>query len=200
MRSLLLIWFLSTTFIFAQNGKWKLEKNKDGILVYTRKTENSSIKEFKAKTTFKGNLNLLISLLENVDEYPKWQANITSAKIIKRVDSKTNYIYYYSDLPWPIEDRDIVLKSVKSTLKNGAVLFTLSSSPSSYPPKENFIRIKKAKGIWRFTPKENGFIEIIYQSYGDPSGNIPEWLINLFVVEGPYKTLLNLKTLSQPKN
>ena len=70
---------------------------------------------------------------------------------------------------------------------------TIISKPNYIPDKSGIVRIEEAKGIWKFTQKENGETKVLYQFLGDPGGNIPSWIINIFIVDGPYKTLMNLK-------
>lgn len=175
------------------NFGWELAKNEDGIKVYTRQKEGSKIKEFKAITTVSTKMVVLEMLIEKVSEYPKWQANVTSARILKKVSQNEQYIYYTSDVPWPITDRDIALHWIK-TNNNGTITYTLNCTPDYIEEQDNFLRIKEAKGIWLFVPTDTNNIEITYQFYGDPAGSLPNWIINLFIVDGPFETLKNIKT------
>lgn len=173
--------------------EWKLEKTGNDIKVYTRKSEGSNIKEFKAVTTVTANMELLEKLIENVSDYPNWQTNIATAKTLKQVNKTEQYIYYTTDIPWPITDRDIVIYSEKTVSADGIITYNLVSKPDYLEKKDDFLRIKNAKGSWQFTPQGNNKIEVIYQFYGDPAGSIPGWIINMFIVDGPYTTLTNLK-------
>ena len=174
-------------------SEWELSKDKDGIKVYTRQHEGSRIKEFKAVTTVTAKMKSLESLIDIVSAYPDWQANITSAKILKQVNQNEQYIYYTSDVPWPVADRDIVVQSLKTVSEKGMVVYKIISSPDYIEEKEDFLRIRDAKGIWQFVPKDGGKIEVTYQFYGDPAGSLPTRLINMFIVDGPYDTFINLK-------
>ena len=49
------------------------------------------------------------------------------------------------------------------------------------------------KGKWVFTPLENGKTQVYHQFGGDPGGSIPAWIVNMFLVDGPYKTMLGLQ-------
>lgn len=180
------------------NSKWTLAKDKDDVKVYTRQAEGSKIKEFKAVTTVNTNIKTLETLIDKVNEYPDWQANIESSMVLKKVDQNAKYIYYTTDVPWPIKDRDIVLQSKKTVSENGTVVYEIFSSPDYIKEKEDFLRIRAAKGKWQLVPMEGDKIEITYQFYGDPAGNLPNWLINMFVVDGPFETLRNLKGLVEP--
>lgn len=175
--------------------KWELAKNGDNVTVYTRQYAGAEIKEFKAITTVTAKMSSLTALIENINDYPSWQANIASAKLLKQVNQNEQYIYYTTDVPWPVTDRDIVIHSKKSVSSKGVVTYTLKSSPNYIKEKEEFLRIRDAKGGWQFIPKEGGKIKVVYQFYGDPAGSIPNWLINTFIVDGPHETLGKLRKL-----
>lgn len=172
---------------------WKLAKNKNGVLVYTRNAKGTKLKEFKAKVTIRTSMKSLVDLLEDVPNYPKWQATVTSSKILKRINENEFYIFYSSDIPWPITDRDIVLIATRTKSSKGNIVYSFKTTPDYIKEKEGFIRIRKGYGAWELNPKDNGFIEVVYRFYGDPGGSLPEGIINMFIVDGPYKTLLNIK-------
>lgn len=181
------------TLLTSPATEWKLSKNNNDVKVFTPQAEGSKIKEFKAIITVTSAINTVEKLIENADGYPNWQANIATAKILKQINETTQYIYYTTDVPWPVTNRDAVIYSEKMTNTNGTITYNLLSKPDYMEEKKDFIRIKNAKGMWQLTPKEGNKIEVIYQFYGDPAGTIPGWLINLFIVDGPYTTMLNLK-------
>ncbi|MCB0477431.1 MAG: START domain-containing protein [Crocinitomicaceae bacterium] len=194
---LLLSFTPKSEWITPAEEPWKLAKNKDGVLVYTRQPEGKKIKEFKAIVKIKTNMQKIIDLIEDVEKYPEWQSDITSSKTLKKISTTERYIYYALDVPWPITDRDVVTHVKKTSYTSGQVIFKLTSKPDYIKEKEGFIRIKDAQGSWKLTPKENGYIEVIYQSYGDPAGSIPSGIINSFIVDGPFKTMSNMRTKCQ---
>jgi hypothetical protein len=54
-----------------------------------------------------------------------------------------------------------------------------------------------ADGYWQLTELENGDIRVVLEQLSDPGGGIPAWLINMFIVQSPYKTLYNLREIVQ---
>lgn len=179
--------------------QWKLAKDQSGVKVHTRLLEGSSIKEFKATTTVKSAMYKLVNLIDKVADYPDWQANIVSAKVIKQVNENEFYAHYTTDVPWPLTDRDLVVYSKKTIDSTGVVTYEIKGAPHFITTKTGFVRIKDSKGKWQFTPMKNGEIAVLHQFVGDPGGSIPDWLVNMFVVSGPHKTLMNLKSKVNPK-
>lgn len=193
-KPLLLLTFISISIVSFSQSKWKLEKDDSGIQIFTRKYEGKNFKEFKATTMVSCSMNTLVDLMEKVEDYPKWQANVESGKLLKRVNAKERFLYSSTDLPWPFDDRDIVVYSKKTTYKNGAIKYEMESRPNYIEPVEGYLRIAESYGYWKFVPKENGQIKVIYQFYGDPGGSLPASIINMFIVDGPFDTMINLKT------
>ena len=68
---------------------------------------------------------------------------------------------------------------------------------SSIPDHERtsargFVRINKHQNTWILRPGEDGMVHGEYLLCTDPSGNLPDWVINLMIHEGSVKTIQNL--------
>ena len=55
------------------------------------------------------------------------------------------------------------------------------------------VRLTQATASWTFKPLENGVVQVTSQAHVNPGGALPGWMTNLFLVDAPFKTLLNLK-------
>jgi hypothetical protein len=184
---------------FAESSEdsldWELRKDKNGIQVYTREHDGERILEYKAITIIHADLNCLIDLINGVDEYPSWTANCESAEIYEVINDSTRIEYMTTAVPWPLADRDVVMKFtiVKHTKDYFEAILT--SEPDAVPEQDKYVRIVISEGIWIFKQIDDERVEIYHQFYSDPGEGIPMWIVNMFIVSGPYKTLLNLKKL-----
>ena len=176
---------------------WELAKDKDGIQVYTRTPGGSDVKEFKARTTVNANVGVLEEIMFDVDAYTTWQSNTSESRKIEVVSKLEEYLYIVTDVPWPIKDRDLVLHSLKQISPDGKVTITLLSAPDKLAKTTRAIRMEEAAGSWAFTPLSDTETEVFYTFFGDPSGSIPNWIINMFIVDGPFKTLTNLRKIAE---
>lgn len=186
--------------VTTDSTDWKLVKTKNNIKIYTRNAEGSKIKEFKSVTVITADMEFLEKIIDNVSNYPAWQANIATAKILKQVNNTTRYIYYTTSVPWPVTNRDVVLLSVKFVDVDGTITYNLTGEPDYIKGKADFIRIKYLKSMCRIKSLGNKKIEITFESFGDPGGYIPDSLINIFMIDSPYNTLVNLKKIVENKN
>ena len=187
---ILLLWFTNSS-LFAQD--WTLEKNKEGIQVFTRKVEGYAIKEYKAIITLKTTIVDLVKLLKNHKDLKTWFVKCPISTRLKKVSEEEYYVYFLNDAPWPVSDRDNVTNMKFELLDNGTQLVHLKGFPKYIPEKSGIVRLPRMQAKWMFEPKANGMVKITQQVLADLGGNIPAWLINFAIVDAPYETLSNLR-------
>lgn len=178
---------------FVQERDWSEAKNKNGITVYTRQATGSKFKEFKAETVFETTLHALVAVLMDSPGYTKWYADCGGSKTLKQVNEKELYRHMLVSAPWPVQNRDLVTRVVASqNLQTRVVTIDLFNDKNYIPASEDAIRIPESRGFWKLIPKENK-VEVEYQYMGDPGGSLPGWAVNLFIVDGPYRSLMALR-------
>ncbi len=173
---------------------WKLRKDTDGIKVYTRLSKNSNRKELKTVTRYQTTLPHLVKLVGEKENYPKWVYGCSKSYLLKKINENETYHYQETGTPWPLSNRDMIIHTVVSQDSVSKVTtITSHGVPGYLPPVENVVRIPAFNAYWKFTPLEQNFIEVEYFMSLDPGGDIPDWVVNLAVSEGPVKTLNNMK-------
>lgn len=200
-RKKLVAAFIFSLFLMngiAQETEWKLEKEKDGIAVYTREVGGMKIKEFKATATINSKTDFLVAMVLDAETYIDWIDNIKKAEIVEIISPDEFYVYTEADVPWPFENRDIVtLNKIVRNKATGAAKIEIAGVTGIVPEKEEIVRMPESAGFWEFTPQKDGEIAVVYQYLADPGGGIPEWLVNMFLVDGPFKTLENMKRIAE---
>ena len=187
----------NTASIFAQDDEWKVQKDDDGIIVYSRKDKISGNIEFKATSIYRTNVDTLLKVFQDIEGYTRWMADVRVSKVLKKVDSTEHYLYMETEVPWPLKNRDIIFyQNIIRT--DSSIKITLEGKSNYIAYKEGIVRIEYAKGYWEFIPLANNEVRVIYQLGADPGLNIPDWILNLFIVDGPFETLSNLKGLVEP--
>ncbi len=184
----------------SNEAKWTLAKNKQGIKVFTRKVKGIDFKEFKGIVTVKTSLTSLVALLCDAKATPSWMANCTRVEVLEQISDRETYTYTLSKAAWPVKDRDAVMHNVIS--QDGSTLVVTiqqTGKPHHIARKKKIIRIKRIESVWQFTPKQDGFVEVVYQALSDPSGALPAWLVNSAVVSQPYGTLQKMRKVIKKK-
>ena len=174
-------------------GEFQVEKDKNGVKVFTRKIEGSALKEFKGVTTIKTSLMSLVALMDDTDAYPQWLYNVTTAKLVNKINLKERVTYTVIHAPWPVSDRDTVTYSkIVQDKKSKIVTIYLKGVPNQYPAQAGKVRVPALKGFWQFIPNKNGYVTVIYQVHSEPGGSIPDAIANSTVTDIPYHTLLKM--------
>ena len=188
--SLLICLFLFG-FSFAQS-EWKKEKEKDGITIYTRTSGEKDLKEFKAYMTLDARMSTVAAILTQASNYPNWVYKLSSVEKLKGSVPQGSWTYYTVSMPWPLTDRDGISATTASQKSDGTVIIKQKSAPSFVPEKKGFVRLAKVDTEWKIEQLANGKLKISYQSLADPEG-LPAWLVNLFLLDGPFETLKGLR-------
>ncbi len=198
LRYIVFLYFIliqSQSFCQADtvNG-WKLSKDKNGIQVFTRNIEGTKFKEYKTLCEIDVTPEDLVAILVDVESYTKWMAYVKVAEILKTEGEDRFYVYSEVGVPWPFNNRDeITLSVVKRQEESPELTIEITIIPGYIPEKKGIVRMPSGSGLWVFTPMENGKTKIYHQFGGDPGGNIPAWIVDMFLVDGPYKTMLALQ-------
>jgi hypothetical protein len=179
-----------------QETEWKKSLDKDDIIVYTRKIEGKRFSEILAVTKMNGSVDKFKSIITNVDGYTHWITDSKSAEVIE--SSNSNEITYHMKLkvPFPFENRDIV-QQINLNESTDKLEVVISNQPDMLPREKKYERMVEAFGTWTVEAINESEVSIKFQYYADPSGEIPAWLVNAFIVKNPHQTLKNLRALMQ---
>lgn len=182
----------------AQEAEWDQKKDKHGISVYTRTTDLSKFKQFKADAVIDAPMSLFISLLDDPSTYTRWMDGVEESKSIKKVSDVKAFSYIVQAVPL-LRDRHAVLEVDKVT-RGDTVTYLVEYTDESkklMPEGRKYIPIKLMKGFYKFTKVNDKQTKVEMQAVADPAGSIPAFAANLFVAKTPYKTLLNLQDIAK---
>ena len=177
-------------------SNWKLSKDKSGIRIYTRTMVGSKFKEYKVNTIIDATPEELIDILKDVESYLKWMAYIKEARLLEKEGENKFYVLEMFPVPWPFDNRDeITLSEVIRYPDSDIIEIAITIIPNYLPENKGIVRMPSGSGLWIFTPLGNGKTEVCHRFGGDPGGKIPAWIVNMFLVDGPYKTMLGLQEM-----
>ncbi len=189
----LVVLFGSTAIAAVALGDWNLEKDKEGVKVYTRKSATSSLKDSKATVTIKTNVDAVLDLLRDFDNYPKWMYKCSEGRLLKGVSDREFYVYSVIDSPWPVSDRDLATHVTATQEADGTTILKMDGVASYTDKVKDRVRVPEFDGFWKVAPNGDGTVTVTYQFHSDPGGSIPDWMANSTSVDIPYHTLLNMK-------
>jgi len=173
---------------------WNLAKEKDGIKIYTRNELNSSLKSFRGEIIFKADIKKVNLLIGDAGNIKWWVKDIGYVKVLDfRKDQFVQYYLIYR-VPWPLTDRDVAVDGrISYDSLTGARIVFIKPLPKAVAEKPDLVRIEKFWEKWTIKPMDKGYVQVIFEGFVDPNGNVPYWLYNMVVTDTPLKVLKNLR-------
>jgi hypothetical protein len=167
-----------------------LEKDEDGIKVYTRLEPGHELKSFKGTTITSASLDKMYDILLDAGNVKDWAFSIVNSEMLEKGE---DYFIYYSeyDSPWPVDNRDFEIKAEIVDKSDDTFKIVHRAHSGLKPKKEGVVRINELKIEWSAKKTSNG-TELTYQGHSDPGGKIPNWLANSSIVDSPFKSIQGL--------
>lgn len=190
------LFLLQTSTALAETA-WKLEKDKEGIKIWNRKNDGSSIKEFKVTTILNSTPEKVLAFLKNIALYEKWMYKVDegSVKVLKKVNDNDYYTYMTISAPF-VKTRESISHMVfQPADSKGVIMINLDGAASLLPKNDKYVRIPRFKAYFRIVPLGNGKVELTHQAYGEPGGSVPDALANMTSVDCPYYMFSKIKSL-----
>ena len=173
---------------------WKLRLNKAGIQVFTSKVPGSAFKATRSTMVVEASPASIVALLMDLENCKKWTSTCVQARVIKNVSASENYVYSVTDVPFPLKSRDMVGHITwEVDAESGKVSSTGRALPDEIELKKGLVRVEHADSNWHFTPLSAGQTLIENYTHVDPNGPVPAFLVNLLLVNTPYKSLYNIR-------
>ncbi len=166
---------------------------KDGITVEADAIEGRTLPIIIGSTTMNTDAERIAAWVTAVHTYVDWQHNCEEARVLKQPDgSKLTYNRIAS--PWPVSDRDVILRSTREELGDGRIRLEFRSTElASLEVPSGVVRMPNLVGSYVLTPTDDGHTHVVYTVDSDPGGSLPAWLVKQAGKELPYHTLQNLR-------
>lgn len=179
---------------------WEFIKEKDGIKLYTRKSTGNSLKSYKGVTDVKAPAEKVFALIEDVNNTDWWDKNLNQIKVLHYEKNKRAQYYLVYDLPWPVTDRDLCV-DVTVTIDPVTGVRKVIAGPllGCVPECEEMIRIQDYHQTWTVTPAGPEQCHVVLEGYVDPAGSIPDWIVNMIIVDSPIKAMSEVRRRMERK-
>ena len=133
---------LLSLYCFAQDKDCTLKKEKDGVKVYTCKSDTSKFRSLKAEFSIKNvSIEELKAFLFTVPKYLQWQYNVLESNLVKRINDNEMIYRVVIDAPWPLDNREMIVHFKADILNQDQANFFINSVPTDYPRNEDLIRV-----------------------------------------------------------
>jgi len=179
---------------------WTLIKDKNGIKIYASEYKNSKIKIFKGEAIVDAGVEVFNVMLREPSIYKDFLFRCKESAMIKKFAEDDILALNITSMPWPVMDREVLVRgTVEKKFSKGIFTVLLEGIPldqyNSYIPiSKNRKRMTKVWSIFILQVLSREQTRIVYHLYADPGG-IPAGLVNLFMSDAPYETLLGMQRI-----
>lgn len=194
---ILFLSLLSPSFTFSSEWKHiKRSGSRDNeINVYSKEVLNSQLPEFKATAVIAAETEEILVVYRAPNSVADWLLMCTeSEKLADLPDGDGYYVYLYFDLPWPLTDRDAIVR-VEKVEKDGTVTITGTGESNYIPEKKGAIRMPKISNKWQIIPENAVDKFVSFQAHVELAGRIPNWAVEIVTTKIPVHTLRNIEQI-----
>lgn len=184
----------------AEDADWRLQKEADNIRIYTIEQDDSPFRAFKAEALLDVPLSNVMAVMLDPTSCLEWVHGCSESRAFGEGDFNDRYAYSVNDMPWPVSDRDYVIRiRTKGNEADGEVVMNLNAVPARQPEQDGLVRVDRSDTLYRFIP-EGDQTRMIWLQHTDPNGALPGWLVNSLLVDIPLKSMQQLEALAdQPR-
>ena len=183
----------------ARGEEWELIDESDGIQSFSQKSPGQTAIGVRGLTTMDVPIELVAQVLLDPDgEKRKEWVDLISEFTFLQYEGNLAYTYSLVDLPWPLQDRDFVVRNELSfdDVKHELVL-KFESGVHPKAPATPGIRGEVSQGFYRLTALSRSSTRVEVQTQVNLKGLIPIWIVNLGQKNWPHKTLTAMKAMAQ---
>ncbi|HLV78028.1 MAG TPA: START domain-containing protein [Marinobacter sp.] len=176
---------------------WALQKEVDSIRIYTMAQPGSGFQAFKAVAELNAPIENLMAVMIDPESCKEWVFNCVESYAFGRGDFHDRYAYSVNDMPWPVTDRDYVLRiRTHGNAETGEITMDLNATPGMRAEYSRRVRVDVSNTLYHFTPQGER-TRMVWVQHTEPNGALPGWLVNSLLVDFPVKSMQALEAVAQ---
>jgi hypothetical protein len=182
----------------ADDG-WQPLVTQDGVSVRERGAPDRALPELEARTEILAGIFEVLAVIVDVPNQTHWMHDCSEARIVRTESADVALIYNRTEQPWPVSDRDVLLRSGPILLEPGtraAVRFT-NVEDAAAPPVDGVVRMPRLVGEYDLVSLSPARTRVTYRIDADPGGSLPSWATTRFTRNTPLQTLIGLRNRVQ---
>ncbi len=175
---------------------WEELFEEDGIKVWRRPVEGSSLVEFRGQGVIDQNVRKILAVLHDQDRKTEWMHQCVDNKLVAAHGIGEMTVYNRTGSGFAIvSDRDVVARSKLTFDIEGRRIQVEAHSVQhpNAPEIDGVVRMPRLDLSWTFDVLDGTHTRATYQVAADPGGLLPSWLVNLVSKKIPFHTISNLR-------
>ncbi len=178
----------------TRDEHWRWMNTRDGITSWFSERAQQPLAVFRAQTVLEADLWTALAVLEDVDRACEWTSRCAEMRRLGARSQHAMTVYARTHAPWPVRDRDVVVRVQVSFVAAGELLVTINAVPQQTDrPAAGTVRMPRFLAHYRFRALAERRTQVEYQIDVDPGGTLPDWLKRVIARDLTHDTLADLR-------
>lgn len=167
--------------------------------VWTRERPEG-LPAFRAATTIPARLASLAAVLLDPTRTQDWVFRAREAVLLASDGPTRGVTLVVTAMPLPLSDRESIVEwEMTQDPQTLTVTMAGHSLPDRLPPHPDRVRMPSFESRWQLTPRADGRVDVLFEGFADPGGNLALPLLRHFVAaavwEAPWNTVRALREI-----
>jgi len=174
---------------------WTYLDNDDGIDVWTQEVPGKELPGFRGQVIIEASMQHILDEMMDSKHHTDWMYRIKESVVLKELSKNDAIVYSRTSAPWPVWDRDVILKvgyNYNADKSHLIMRFKNIDSDLRKVPEE-VIRMPYLNGFYKMWKVGDNKTKVLYEVEADIGGSIPKWLSKKASKDLPYITLSALR-------
>ena len=173
------------------------EKSEFIIIVEKKNSPEDEVNTYRGTTTMPMSIERIAYVLDDTESKTEWVSRLKQENRLEgNPFSYRSIAYQHYNLSWPVSDRDYVIESKWSVMKDKklptVILSIKSIVRNSVPEIEGRVRGQLYRLVYKLEKLESNQTRVSVEIMVNPKGLLPNFMINLIQKEWPITTLRQL--------
>ena len=173
------------------------EKSEFTIIVEKKNSPEDEVNTYRGTTTMPMSIERIAYVLDDTESKTEWVSRLKQENRLEgNPFSYRSIAYQHYNLSWPVSDRDYVIESKWSVMKDKKLPTVILSIKSivrdSVPEIEGRVRGQLYRLVYKLEKLESNQTRVTVEIMVNPKGLLPNFMINLIQKEWPITTLRQL--------
>ena len=173
------------------------EKSEFTIIVEKKNSPEDEVNTYRGTTTMSMSIERIAYVLDDTESKTEWVSRLKQENRLEgNPFSYRSIAYPHYNLSWPVSDRDYVIESKWSVMKDKKLPTMILSIKSivldSVPEIEGRVRGQLYRLVYKLEKSESNQTRVTVEIMVNPIGLLPNFMINLIQKDWPITTLRQL--------
>jgi len=175
-------------------AEWTVVANDRDVEVSQQPVSGRGMPMFRGVGEVAATPDEILEVLEDVNTHAEWMPDCSEARLVRQ-EAEQITVYRRSSAPWPVSDRDVVVRSYIEVIEPGVEIhaFFASVADPDVPERSDAVRMPHLAGHWKIRSIGAGHSRVEFQVDADPGGQLPGWLAASASRDNPIRTIVGLR-------